>query len=391
MQIYVDDSSFTHKRECSNLKNSLNLISNLCQEINDAIAVLDDNYVVKVINSPFKDLFHKVSATPIEVGMNFVKNVPNTHDFKNKLIDACQEAFAGEKTQITIENPIQKSDTYYCYIVRIFPLYNPHYQKNELILRIKDLTAYKLEERTQHKRQSDITLSTKTTAMGEMALAFAHEVNQPLTAIATYSRSCLFLMNRKEDNLELRNTLLDTLEKIALQAELSGRIIHNMKNFMHCGNLQIEETNINLLIKESLAIFNYELYDFKMTINLNLMENPPMIWLNRIHIMQVILNLARNSMEAFQRMIHENPVLTLETNLLDNQIQVQIRDNGPGIPSEFRSKILGTYFTTKASGMGIGLGICRTLIERHGGKFFMPRKEQQGACFAFTLPIKKEK
>lgn len=251
----------------------------------------------------------------------------------------------------------------------------------------KSIAYAKEEEEIKHKQQSEIGLSCRTSAMSEMASALAHEVNQPLTVIATYSRSCLLIMNHDLTKKELKRKLLISLEKIAAQAELAGEIIHNMKNFMREGNFYVEQTDINQLIVDTLSIFNYELVDFRLKIKLNLMDGLPKIMTNKIHIMQVILNLARNSMDACRNTPEITPELMIETTKSEDFIHIHIRDNGPGIPDDYKNKILNTYFTTKRKGAGIGLGICRTLIQEHGGKIQLQEHEGAGAWFTFTLPI----
>lgn len=371
------------------LEKSRNLINNLFQGSSDALAALDIELNLEVTNELFNELFSRISATDIYPGINLITALNEFPELKSRINHACQKALQGKNAAVLIENSINNVDTYCCYELCIHSIYNQHPQMQKLILRIKDLTYHKLEERIRHRQQSEIALSCRTRAIGEMASALAHEINQPLTAIAAYSRSCLFIMSHDWVDDRIKKRLLKPLEKIAVQAELAGEIIHNMKNFMREGNFYVEETDINLLIQDTLSILYYELLDFKLKITLNLMDNLPKIMTNKIHIMQVILNLARNSIEAFTKVSEVNPELTIETTQSEHFIDVHIRDNGPGIPHEFRNKVLNTYFTTKRKGTGIGLGICRTLIEEHGGKLSLHPDSSQGAWFTFTLPINR--
>ena len=129
--------------------------------------------------------------------------------------------------------------------------------------------------------------------------------------------------------------------------------------------------------------------DFKLKISLNLIDTLPLVVANKTHIMQVISNLVQNSVEALQTASVVNPELLIETSKTDDYIHVHVRDNGPGILSKYKNKILNTYFTTKARGTGLGLGICRTLIEEHGGKLIIKEHQEKGAWFIFTLPINR--
>ena len=198
--------------------------------------------------------------------------------------------------------------------------------------------------------------------------------------------------NSINNQLDLKKSgadLMAPLEQIALQGEHAGAIIHSIKNLMREGNLYPEETDVNELIKETLSILNYEVLDTQLKITLNLMDDLPHIMTNKTQIMQVISNLSRNSIEALHNASEINPELRIETSVSEGHIHVHVRDNGPGIPYELKSKILNTYFTTKLGGTGLGLGICRTLIEEHCGKLIVQEHEEQGAWFMFTLPIKR--
>lgn len=361
----------------------LTLITKLFHHADDAIAVLDDELNIKISNQLFTDLLLQMTSQNISVGMNLAKSLPEQTELQIKIINACKNALSGQKTSIIIENPNRKSDIYYCYEIRLHSIHNAHRQENELIFRIKDTTDYTL----QHKLQADIAKTCKNSVISAMSTALAHEINQPLTAIATYSHNCLLMLKNKPscDNLEEKLSL--QLEKISAQAELAGKIIANMKQFIHEEHVYVEKTDINQLIHDALSIFHYELLNIKLKITLNLKDNLPSVLINKTHIIQVILNLARNSIEAFQDSLQENPELTIETSIAEKYVQVTIRDNGPGVPKEYIDKILTSCFTTKRQGHGIGLHICRTLIENRGGKLNFQAEDRKGACFVLSVPF----
>jgi signal transduction histidine kinase len=134
---------------------------------------------------------------------------------------------------------------------------------------------------------------------------------------------------------------------------------------------------------------NYEIPNFNLNISFKLENNLPLIMVNKIHIMQVILNLARNSIEALQHAAIAKPKLMIHTSALENVVVVDVIDNGPGIPFEYMDKILTSHFTTKPLGTGLGLAICLNILEAHGGSLVVERKRKNGACFTFKLPYNK--
>jgi two-component system, LuxR family, sensor kinase FixL len=247
----------------------------------------------------------------------------------------------------------------------------------ELLFLKKDLSQFRQESETDNNTLHQMCSAT----------VLAHEMNQPLTAIAAYSRSCLLIIENQLMDKEIKKQLLKPLEKIAAQVGLAGEILHNMNNLMHAGNCDVEETNINLLIQDTLAILNDEVLNSQL-IKLDLMDNPPLIFTNKIHVMQIVLNLARNSIEALNNSSEQKPELTIKTTRSERFIHVHVRDNGPGVPSKLIKKIRNNYFTTKLNGTGIGLGICSTLIDELGGELSMHKDNNKGTWFIFTLPIK---
>lgn len=371
------------------LEKSLDLINNLFQLTDEASAALDSTLKIIVVNQAFNDFFSDFFSRKMMVGVNLIAALAPRPEVQLKIKNACEAALEGNKSSVIIERHSNNNpdDTYYCYELSITPLFNQHYQKHKLIVQIKNHTDFKLQEMRLHQQQADIALSWRTRAIGEMASALTHEINQPLTAINAYSQSCLFIINKKAREDHIANQLIEPLKHIASQAEHAGEVMNNMKKFMREGIFLAELTDINLLIKDTLSILRYELLDFKITITLNLAEHLPKINGNKISIMQVILNLARNSIEALQSDYQENPELTIKTHLSDDEIIVHVCDNGPGIPEQYKNTILNTYFTTKPQGTGIGLGICKTLIEEHGGTLNCLHLKEKGASFVFTLPI----
>ena len=364
---------------------SFYLLNTLFQNAGIAVATFDTNLNIKVVNNLFNEWFTTVFSRDIQIGMNLSVMFADCPELRTKLTNASHEAIAGNKVSVLFENH-NKNKEYFCYQIVMNAYYNEYPQQIELAFRIRDITESKLEERRQHKLQAEIAIASRTSAMGEMASAFAHEINQPLTAIIAYSRGCLFTIQNRLDDKTICSKLSSPLEHIANQAEHAGKIIHSMKNFMRNGHFFVEETDINMLIKESLTILNYELLDIKLKITLNFMDYLPKVMLNKIHIIQIILNLARNSIEALQSISEPEPELIIETRMLKDHIAVHVIDNGPGIPAELQDKILTTYFTTKSQGTGIGLGVCRSLIEAHGGELSLQKHPKKGAWFTFTLP-----
>ena len=238
------------------------------------------------------------------------------------------------------------------------------------------------------KHKAELTLNYENGLIKELFMALAHEVNQPLAILSTYSSSCLMILKDPCNEKDLPSKLTPILEFITAQAEFAGKIVHNMKSFANIDELVIEEVDINDLIKESLTLLNYELMDKNLKIILNLADNLPLLTTNRINIIKVVINLIRNCLQAFSSSSETNPEIEVTTYQQGNEVIVHVSDNGPGIPSKFQSKIFDLYFTTKRRGSGIGLGICRVLLEMLDGSIQVCNHKDTGACFMFKLLIR---
>ena len=249
-----------------------------------------------------------------------------------------------------------------------------------------DISKRKLQEQKDREHLSQLAHVTRLGLMGEMASGIAHEVNQPLTAIATYTQASLNLMKAECPDL---TKLAEVTYKTQQQALRAGQIIRRMREFVKANTKQVSATDLNELIQEAANLCLPELKLANIELSLELQGSLPFVRVDAIQIEQVIINLIRNSADALascsenqQREISIHSLLTL-----NEGIEVRVKDNGPGIPDDLQQKILMPFYTTKAEGMGMGLSICSSIIEAHDGKLHFNSQPGKGASFYFTLPI----
>ncbi|MDX1838368.1 PAS domain-containing sensor histidine kinase [Legionella taurinensis] len=366
-----------HELKLMELEKSVNSLNSIYQNISSAIALLDKDFYLQTLNQAFAMAFSRIFSCRIKVNDNLMRVLADFPELKNKVVAACSQAARGHRNFILVENKTHKADAYYCYEFHFF-LPDKSTHKNEIIFKISDLSHARLKDYQDGKQRAEIERVSRFNLIGELTSALAHEINQPLTAIKAYTRSCLKKVKDSEEH-----PLEFPLKQIERQAEHAGEIIHKMRNFKE-GVLYLEQTNINYLIRKTIGFLYHDLARLKF--NFNFLSNIPSTMVDRVKIMQVILNLGRNSIEALKGADVENPEITLATHLTNDHIVVYFQDNGPGIPPEIQDKILHSYFTTKPQGTGLGLSICRTIIMAHGGVLSV-HKVAQGACFVFTLPV----
>ena len=221
--------------------------------------------------------------------------------------------------------------------------------------------------------------------MGEMAAGIAHELNQPLTAIASYAQACDWLLSRgNADTAELR----DALQQITAQGLRAGEIIRRLRTFVRTPETQREVTDVNELLEEleGLALTDARLHNVRL--RLELAPNLGPVLLNRVEVQQVVLNLVRNSLEALENVPPERRDVILRTAAgdSDDSVEIHVIDSGRGIEPHLVERLFMPFFTTKPAGAGLGLAIGRSIVEAHGGTLRYRPEGAGGACFAIRFP-----
>lgn len=252
-----------------------------------------------------------------------------------------------------------------------------------------DITQRKHVENWLFQHQKELAQVAQNNSMTEMASALAHELNQPLTVISTYTQLCLqYLELDNYNNLDVMQGISEAVQ----QAERAGKIIHRIKNLMRKRKLELESVNIDEFLQEILMLIRPEINDFKVDIQLKLESFLRPIAVDKIQLQQVILNLLRNSIEAMRDAKTVFPCITVQIKIeAQESLIIQIIDTGPGISEDLVDKILEPYFTTKPYGMGMGLAICRTIVQAHGGELSLGNSANgEGTCIQLTLPVKEK-
>ena len=219
--------------------------------------------------------------------------------------------------------------------------------------------------------------------MGTMASTLAHELNQPLTAIATYGEAASALFEHP-DQLD-RQTLRDVVSDMAEQALRAGGIVRRLREFVARGEVNKTIEDLPKLINEASALALVGSRERGVESRLVIDPEATPVLADRVQIQQVLINLMRNAVEAMAD--SDKRQLTIETRLLPSDtVQIAVKDTGPGISPEMADRVFQAFSSTKDSGMGLGLSICRTIVEAHGGRISARAATGGGTEFFFTLP-----
>lgn len=238
-------------------------------------------------------------------------------------------------------------------------------------------------ERKLQITQAELVRVSRLTTMGELAASIAHEVNQPLTAVVNNGSACLRLLANR--SLE-PDVLRGALEGIVADGTRASAILARIRAFIRKESTEKIELDINQVIQEVLVLAGRELSDNEVSLNQDLRPNLPAVLADRVQLQQVLLNLIMNGIEAMTAVTGRPRLLGLQSWLDESRdIVVGVSDSGTGLGSE-ADHVFSPFFTTKATGMGMGLSICRSLVESHGGRLWATPNSPHGAVFSFTLP-----
>jgi two-component system sensor kinase FixL len=252
---------------------------------------------------------------------------------------------------------------------------------------IRDLTDQQLTESRLKELQSEVTHMSRFTALGEMASTLAHEMNQPLTAINNYLKGS----HRLLDNVTGESTpvLRDALAKAAEQALRAGNIIRRLREFVARGESDRRLESLPKMIEDASTLALIGTKENGISVSFRLDPRADLVMADKIQIQQVLVNLIRNAIDELAE-ANGRRELEIETSCDADSVQVSVADSGRGLAPEVASQLFQPFVTSKAKGMGLGLSICRTIVEAHGGRIWADGRPQGGTIFRFTLPVAGE-
>jgi two-component system, LuxR family, sensor kinase FixL len=248
---------------------------------------------------------------------------------------------------------------------------------------IRDLTERQQTEARLQELQAELVHVSRLTAMGEMASALAHELNQPLSAIANYMKGGRRLL--ESGSPESAKLLPEAMDKAAEQALRAGQVIRRLRDFVARGESERRVEDLRKLIEEASALALVGAKDRGVRVEYKFDPRIEMVLADKVQIQQVLLNLMRNGIEAMETS-DKRELIVSTTPAPQNLVSISVSDTGTGISSEVSAQLFQPFVTTKRQGMGVGLSISRTIVEAHGGSIAAQPNPEGGTIFSFTLP-----
>ena len=248
-----------------------------------------------------------------------------------------------------------------------------------------DVSDRRRTEEAALRHQERLEQTSRLITMGEMASSLAHELNQPLSAIANY---CMGSVNRLKTGDYRQEDILAAMEKASTQAERAGKIIRRTREFVKKSEPNRAPARLADIVEEAIGFAEIEARKASVAIRVDLPPDLPPVFADRIMIEQVVLNLVKNGIEAMQQAHAVERELVVGARRDEaGMVEVTVADRGHGIDGEAAEKLFAPFYTTKQEGMGMGLNICRSIVEYHGGRLWAQPNPGGGSVFRFTLPI----
>jgi len=250
---------------------------------------------------------------------------------------------------------------------------------------IMDITSAKLAEQEMHRAQSELTRITRIATMSELTASIAHEINQPLSGILANGEACLRWLNREKPDI---SEATEAIERVVLGARRASDVVRQLRAIFTRKDPVPSRFDMNELVAETVPLLRSHIDHHRGLITLSLANDLPAIFADPVQIQQVLINLLMNGLQAPRRPDKAERRITIETACEGTGISLSVSDDGVGIAAEHTASIFEPFFTTKHDGMGMGLAICRSIVESYSGRMFAHSGEGPGATVGFTMPMK---
>jgi PAS domain S-box-containing protein len=259
------------------------------------------------------------------------------------------------------------------------------WNRDEGVAFVLDLTERKHVEGALRDAQANLAHVVRVTTLGELAASIAHEVNQPLAAVVANAEACLRWLDRGMPDLDAARR---SLGWIIDDGNRASEVLRRVRALANKTEIEKVPLDVNEIIREVTTLMQRELISHRVSLQTEFAPALPMILGDRVQLQQVIINLVMNGAEAMQSVTDRPRELVIRSRQEGaHQVLVSVTDCGVGIPAENVGRLFNAFFTTKSSGMGMGLSICRSIMEAHGGRLWATANVPQGATFQFTLPV----
>jgi len=344
----------------------------------DGILMIDDNGQIQSTNPAVERLFAQPDDCLIGLDIDeLIEGAPNQPPLMSRIVSS--QSTDGSAWELNA----RRADG------QVFPIAlsvgrSDSGGAEQYTLVIRDITFRRKTEARARQHQAELAHVSRVSLAGEMAGALAHELSQPLTAIAAYARGCLRLLAKPAPEPAM---LYEGVSEVVQQAERAGDVLGRLREFVRGGAWRRGCVEVGPLIDAAVSLARIEAMQNEVEIEARIDPGLPPVLADHIQIEQVLLNLLRNAIDAIATADSQKRLIVVEAHCKSGHtVQISVTDSGPGVISEVANRLFEPFMTTKPEGMGMGLSISRSIVESHGGRLRMFQSVDSGATFVFDLP-----
>jgi len=359
------------------------LTRQMFERSSDRISIVGRDYRYQRVNPAFERRWGMPAETIVGMHVADLLGMESFEQMAKAYLDRC---FAGE--EVSYADWLTTSHGRRYSAVTYSPLRPDSERVEAALVIIRDLTEHMLASEALREAQMELAHVNRVTTMGQLTASIAHEVNQPLAGVVANAEACLRWLDRETPDLEEAR---QSVRWIMDDGNRASEVIRRVRALARKTSIERVALDLNEVVREVMALVQGELINNAVSLRLELAPAPSRILGDRVQLQQVIINLVMNGIEAMQSVTERPRELTIRSRQDEaGQVLVSVTDCGVGISAENANRLFNAFFTTKSSGMGMGLSICRSIVEAHGGRLSASGNDGPGATFQFALPVHQE-
>lgn len=349
----------------------------------DGICVIGQDYRYQRVNPVYERM---LGLTAKDLVRMHVADVVGREFFEKTLKPRYDRCFEGEEVGLTEWFTYPQGQRYLS--VSYSPLRPKSDQVEAILITIRDLTDHALASEALRSAQAELAHSNRVATMGQLTASIAHEVNQPIAAVVMNAQAGLRWLNADPPRIQKARQSLDL---IVDDGERAAEVVSRIRSLVKNAPPRKDSIDVNNTVLDVIALTRSEMLKRNLSLQTDLMPELPLVEGDRVQLQQVVLNLIMNAVDAMGCLAEGKRELAISTsNDACECVTVCVRDTGPGLEPTIMDHVFDAFYTTKPEGMGMGLAICRSIIEAHGGRLWVTANEPRGAVFQFSLPTRQD-
>jgi two-component system sensor kinase FixL len=349
----------------------------------DAIIVIDGDNAIQRFNRAAENMFgySETEITGCNVNILIPEPHHSNHDkYIRRYAETGEAAIIGKGRE---ETGLRKSGETFPMFLSVGEIRQAH--GNRYLGIIRDLSEVRKTQEQVHQLEEQLLHADRLVILGELTAGIAHEINQPLTAIAAYADAGRKIIDRGADSAD--QDINSIYERIGEQSRRAAEVVQRLRKLVRSGTVSKARHDINQIIRHTLLLFEYEIKRTNIKLLFHPLESLHALYVDEIHIQQIMVNLVKNSLDAISQDGRQDGRIEIHIKKVASDVLISVTDNGPGVPECDRKHLFESFFTTKPKGVGLGLSICKSIAGAHGGNLRYSQPPEGGSCFTLSLPL----